>query len=137
MVFLVVATLVASSVFGVAELGDEIPLVGAVGFALWVGLMGLVSGGRRLRPRTGRRARRARPVSPASVLLGSFVLGGYAPYVPALEPVAILSWFHWTYDHVPLAGQYDWPSLGLVAARDGRPLRRRASSSSRAATSAS
>ena len=45
MLFLVIATLVASAVFGVPELGDAIPVSAAVGFALWVGLMGLVSGG--------------------------------------------------------------------------------------------
>ena len=114
MTFLVVATLVASSVFGVPELGDDIPLSGAVGFALWVGLMGLVSGSVAfaLAPIVGRGS--AAGVAGA-VLLGSFILGGYAPYVPALEPIATLSWFHWTYDHVPLAGQYDWASLGLVA----------------------
>jgi ABC-2 type transport system permease protein len=114
MVFLVVATLVASSVFGIPELGDDIPLSGAVGFALWVGLMGLVSGSVAfaLAPIVGRGS--AAGVAGA-VLLGSFILGGYAPYVPALEPIAIVSWFHWTYGHVPLAGQYAWASLGLVA----------------------
>ena len=114
MAFLVFATLVAASVFGVPELGDEIPLSGAVGFALWVGLMGLVSGSVAfaLAPLVGRGS--AAGVAGA-VLLGSFILGGYAPYVPALEPIATVSWFHWTYGHVPLAGQYAWASLGLVA----------------------
>jgi polyether ionophore transport system permease protein len=114
MVFLVVATLVASSVFGVAELGDEIAVAGAVGFAAWVGLMGLVSGAVAfaLAPLLGRGS--AAGVAGA-VLLGSFFLGGYAPYVPELEPLAVVSWFHWTYGHVPLAGQYDWISLVPVA----------------------
>ncbi len=114
MVFLVAATLVASSVFGVAELGDEIPLVGAIGFAAWVGLMGLVSGSVAfaLAPVVGRGS--AAGVAGA-VLFGFFILGGYAPYVPELEPIAVISWFHWTYGHVPLAGQYEWASLGLVA----------------------
>jgi ABC-2 type transport system permease protein len=114
MVFLILATVVASSVFGVAELGDEIALSGAVGFALWVGLMGLVSGAVAfaLAPLVGRGS--AAGVAGA-VLLGSFFLGGYAPYVPELEPLAVVSWFHWTYGHVPLAGQYDWISLVPVA----------------------
>lgn len=114
MVFLVLATVVASSVFGVAELGDEIAFSGAVGFALWVGLMGLVSGAVAfaLAPLVGRGS--AAGVAGA-VLLGSFFLGGYAPYVPELEPLAVVSWFHWTYGHVPLAGQYDWISLVPVA----------------------
>ena len=114
MVFLVAATLVASSVFGVPELGDEIPLAGAIGFAAWVGLMGLVSGSVAfaLAPVVGRGS--AAGVAGA-VLFGFFILGGYAPYVPELEPIAVISWFHWTYGHVPLAGQYEWASLGLVA----------------------
>ena len=76
--------------------------------------MGLVSGSVAfaLAPIVGRGS--AAGVAGA-VLLGSFILGGYAPYVPALEPIAIVSWFHWTYGHVPLAGQYAWASLGLVA----------------------
>jgi ABC-2 type transport system permease protein len=114
MVFLVLATLVASAVFGVAELGDEIALSGAVGFAAWVGLMALVSGAVAfaLAPLVGRGS--AAGVA-GIVLLGSFFLGGYAPYVPELEPLAVVSWFHWTYGHVPLAGQYDWISLVPVA----------------------
>jgi ABC-2 type transport system permease protein len=115
MAFLVVATLVASAVFGNPELGDEVSLAGAIGFALWVGLMGLVSGSVAfaLAPIVGRGS--AAGVAGA-VLLGSFLLGGYAPYVPELEPFATVSWFHWTYGHVPLAGQFDWASLILVAA---------------------
>jgi ABC-2 type transport system permease protein len=36
--------------------------------------------------------------------------------VPALAPFANLTWWGWTHDHVPLAAQYDWPAVGLVAA---------------------
>jgi ABC-2 type transport system permease protein len=35
--------------------------------------------------------------------------------VPELAPFANLTWWGWTYDHVALAGQYDWTSVGLVA----------------------
>jgi len=114
MVVLVFATLVAAAVFGVPELGDEIPPISAVGFALWVGLMGLVSGAVAfaLAPVVGRGS--AAGVAGA-VLLGAFIVSGYAPYVPAFEAIANVSWFHWTYEHVPLAGQYSWASLGLVA----------------------
>jgi ABC-2 type transport system permease protein len=114
MLLLVGATLVAAAVFGIPELGDDIPLSAAIGFALWVGLMGLVSGSLAfaLAPLIGRGS--AAGIAGA-VLLGSFILGGYAPYVPELQPLATVSWFHWTHGHVPLAGQYDWASLGLVA----------------------
>ena len=114
MAFLAIATTMAAAAFGDPALGDEIPLVNAIGFAIWVGLMGLVAGSVAfaLAPIVGRAS--AAGVAGA-VLLGSFVLGGYAPYVPAFEGIANLSWFHWTYDHVPLAGEFDWASIGLVA----------------------
>lgn len=113
MAVLAVITVVSSYAFGDAALGDEIPPLNALGFALWVGLMGLVSGSVAfaIAPVVGR-------VSAAGVafvvLIGAYFLGGYAPYFPILEGVANLSWFHWTYDHVALAGQFDWPSIGLV-----------------------
>ena len=113
MVFLVIATIVASAVFGVAELGDEIPLSGAVGFALWVGSWASSRAASRS-PWRRSSAGEARPASPALVLLGSFFLGGYAPYVPALEPIAVVSWFHWTYGHVPARRPV---RLGLAWAR--------------------
>jgi ABC-2 type transport system permease protein len=110
MAILAVITVVSSYAFGDAAFGDEIPPLGAIGFAAWVGLMGLVSGSVAfaLAPVVGRGA--AAGIAGA-VLLGSFVLGGYAPYVPAFEGIANISWFHWTYGHVPLAGQFDWASL--------------------------
>ena len=113
MVFLALAAWVAGSTFGNRELGDEIPLAAGIGFAAWVGLMGLVSGSVAfaLAPVVGRGS--AAGIA-GGVLLGMFVLSGYAPYVPAFEWIAKVSWFHWTYDHVPLAAQFDWPSLGLV-----------------------
>jgi len=114
MAILAVITVASSYAFGDADLGDQIPPISAVGFALWVGFMGLVSGAVAfaLAPLIGRGS--AAGVAGA-VLLGSFVLGGYAPYVPAFEGIANLSWFHWTYGHVPLAGQFDWLSLVAVA----------------------
>ena len=42
-------------------------------------------------------------------------LNGYRGPVPELAPFANLTWWGWTYDHVALAGQYDWPSVVLVA----------------------
>ena len=114
MVVLAICGLVAGSVFGIAALGDAISVTSAVGFALWVGLMGLVSGSVAfaLAPVVGRGS----AVGVATVVLfAAFILSGYAPYVPVFESIANVSWFHWTYAHVPLAGEYDWASLGLVA----------------------
>jgi ABC-2 type transport system permease protein len=114
MALLALATWVAGSVFGDAALGDEIGLLSAVGFALWAGLLALVSGGVAfaLAPVVGRAS--AAGVAGVVMLL-AFLVGNYAPYVPAFEGIANLSWYQWTYDHVPLAAQYDWASLGLVA----------------------
>jgi ABC-2 type transport system permease protein len=49
------------------------------------------------------------------VLLGGYVVSGYSTSVPALKPLANLTWFHWTANHLPLAGQYDWLPLIPVA----------------------
>jgi ABC-2 type transport system permease protein len=113
MALLALAAWVAGAAFGTPELGDEIPPLAAVGFALWVGLIALASGSVAfaLAPLVGRGA--AAGIG-GIVLLGGFVVGNYAPYVPALDLVANLSWFGWTYDHVPLAGQFDWLSVAAV-----------------------
>ena len=115
MALLALAAWVAGAAFGTPELGDAIPPLAAVGFALWVGLIALASGSVAfaLAPLVGRGA--AAGIA-GIVLLGGFVVGNYAPYVPALELVANLSWFGWTYDHVPLAGQFDWLSVAAVGA---------------------
>ena len=94
--------------------GDEIPPQAAIGFALWVGLLGLVSGSVAfaLAPIVGRGS--AAGIAGA-VMLGGYVISGYSTSVPAFSGAANLTWFHWTFDHVPLAGQYDWASLVPVA----------------------
>ncbi len=115
MALLALAAWVTGAAFGVPELGDQIAPLEAVGFALWVGLIALACGSIAFALSTlvGRGA--AAGIA-GIVLLGGFVVGNYAPYVPALDVVANLSWFHWTYDHVPLAGQFDWLSLAAVGA---------------------
>jgi ABC-2 type transport system permease protein len=114
MAVMAVAAVVSSSAFGDPALGDEITLVEGIGFGLWVGLLGLVSGSVAfaLGPIVGRAS--AAGVA-GGVMLASFIVGNYAPHVPAFEGIANLSWFAWTYDHVPLAGRFDWASLAVVA----------------------
>ena len=94
--------------------GDEIPVSAAAGYALWLGLMALAAGSVAfaLAPFVGRGS--ALGVSGA-LLFGGFILNGYQAAIPQLAPFANLTWFGWTTNHVPLAGVYDWPSLGLVA----------------------
>lgn len=106
-------TIVGSQAFGKLP-GDPIPLSGAVGYALWAGLIGLVSGSVAwaLGPLVGR----ASAAGVAVVLLvGGWVVSGYALPFEFLRPVASLSWWWWTSNHLPLAGQYDWLSLVPVA----------------------
>ena len=112
-VFLGVVTYVGTQALGTVP-GDALPVEAAVGIALWVGLIGLVSGSVAwaLAPFVGRGG--AAGVAGA-LLLGGDVISGYSSVVPALQLPADLSWFHWTANHLPLAGQYDWLSLVPVA----------------------
>jgi ABC-2 type transport system permease protein len=103
----------AGALFGTLP-GDEIPPMNAIGFALWVGLVGLASGSVAfaLAPLVGRGA--AAGIAGAVLVLGYF-LNGYQASVPAFAGIANLTWFGWTVHHQPLIGQPDWASLALVA----------------------
>ncbi len=114
MVILAVASWATAAAFGDASLGDAIPPEAAIGFALWVGVLALAFGGLAfaLSPLLGRAG--AAGVA-GSVMVVGWVANGYA----ALDPVAILTPFHWTAGQAAIVGVYDWPSLaftGLVAA---------------------
>jgi ABC-2 type transport system permease protein len=113
MLFLTAITWVGSNAFGTLP-GDALPLQAAFGFSLWVALIALVSGSVAwaIAPFAGRAS--AAGIAGA-VLLGGYVVSGYSASVPALRLPANLTWFHWTANHLPLAGQYDWPSLVPVA----------------------
>jgi ABC-2 type transport system permease protein len=94
--------------------GDEISPLQAFGYALWLGLMALVAGGLAfaLAPFVGRGA--AAGLS-GFVMMAGYILYGYQQPVPGLAPYANLTWWGWTQNHIPLAGQFDWPSVGLLA----------------------
>ena len=110
-VFLSLA-LVGRTVHGLP--GDEIPMQAALGYALWLGLLSLASGAHAfaLAPFVGRGS--AAGVAGA-VMFGGFIFNGYQAAIPAIAPLANLSWFGWTSNHIPLAGVYDWLSLLPVA----------------------
>ncbi|HET9539278.1 MAG TPA: ABC transporter permease subunit, partial [Candidatus Limnocylindria bacterium] len=95
--------------------GDAISAQAAIGFAIWLFLMSLAAGSLAfaLAPFVGRGS--AAGLAGAA-MLGGFLLAGYQTAIPELAPFANLTWFGWTADHIPLANQFDWPSLGLVAA---------------------
>jgi putative exporter of polyketide antibiotics len=109
MVVLAVCAWAGATIYGDASLGDAIPPVSAIGFALWVGFIGLAFGGLAfvLAPLLGRSG--SAGVAGAA-MVAAWVSNGYS----ALAPVAFFSPFHWTANHVALVGQFDWPSLALV-----------------------
>jgi ABC-2 type transport system permease protein len=109
MAVLAVATTVSSTLFGDAALGDAIPPLSSVGFALWAGFIALFFGGLAfaLAPLLGR----AGSAGVAALLM---VVLWVANGLDILGPVAALSPFRWTADHVALVGQYDWAPLALV-----------------------
>jgi ABC-2 type transport system permease protein len=90
--------------------GDEIPTSAAAGYAIWLGLLAIASGALAfaLAPFIGRGS--AAGVAGA-VMFGGFIINGYQAAVPALAPLANLTWWGWTVNHIPLAGMYDWTSL--------------------------
>ena len=94
--------------------GDEISALSAFAYAAWMGLMALAAGALAfaLGPFVGRGA--AAGIAGAVTFAG-FIVNGYQVPVPELAPFANLTWWGWTQNHVALAGQYDWPSVALVA----------------------
>ena len=94
--------------------GDEISVGASFAYAVQLGLMGLAAGGLAfmLSQFLGRGAGVA---IAGAVMFGGWLLNGYQGAVPALAPLANLTWFGWTSNHLPLAGVYDWPSLIPVA----------------------
>ena len=94
--------------------GDEISATQALGYAVWLGLMALAAGGLAFAaaPFVGRGA--AAGFS-GFVTMAGYILYGYQQPVPQLAPWANLTWWGWTQNHIPLAGQFDWPSLVVLA----------------------
>ena len=94
--------------------GDEIPVEAAVGYALWMFLISIAAGSVAfaLAPFLGRGS--AAGVA-AAVLFGGFIVNGYQAAIPSIAPFANLTWFGWTSNHIPLAGQFDWVTLLPVA----------------------
>ncbi|HWH20121.1 MAG TPA: hypothetical protein VN671_06280 [Solirubrobacterales bacterium] len=106
--FMAVMLTVSSNTFGSAALGDQIAPVSALGFALWLGFIALFFGGLAfaLGPLLGRGG--AAGVAGIALAVLWSVNGLDA------GPLAALSPFRWTENHVALTGMYDWPALALV-----------------------
>lgn len=107
--FMAVMITISSNVYGDAALGDVISPLSAMGYALWLGAIGLFFGGLAfaLAPLLGR--------SGAAGVAGIALALAWTVNGLDLGPAALLSPFRWTQDHVALVGQYDWQGLALVA----------------------
>jgi len=108
-----VSITIAGSAFATLP-GDEISPYSALAYSIWMGLIALAGGALAfaLGPFVGRGA--AAGIAGAVTFAG-FIFNGYQGPVPALAPFANMTWWGWTHDHVPLAGQYAWPGVALVA----------------------
>lgn len=108
MAIMAIALTASSNLYGDAELGDPIPLLSSIGFAVWVGVGALFFGGLALAfsPLLGR-AGSAGVAGLAMVVL--WIMNG----LNVGGPLLLLSPFYWTFDHIPLVGIYDWPSVAL------------------------
>ena len=84
-------------------------LESSFGFAVWVGFLALFFGGLAfaLSPLLGRGGSAG---VAAVVMAGTWIVNGLGVGGPLLA----LSPYAWTFDHVPLVGVYDWPSVALV-----------------------
>jgi ABC-2 type transport system permease protein len=113
MMLIGVATAIAGGAFATLP-GDAISVGAAFAYAAWLGLMALVAGSVAfaLAPFVGRGSAAGLA---GAVMLGGFLLNGYQVAIPELAPFANLTWFGWTNEHIPLAGRFNWPALGLVA----------------------
>ena len=94
--------------------GDEIPVSAAAGYAVWLALLALVAGSLAF-ALAGFVGRGSAIGIAGTVTFAGFILNGYQAAIPQLAPLANLTWFGWTANHIPLAGLYDWPSLVLTA----------------------
>jgi ABC-2 type transport system permease protein len=106
--FMALMLTVSSNTFGDAALGDKIAPLSALGFALWLGFIALFFGGLAfaLAPLLGRAG--------AAGISGIALAVLWSANGLDLGPLAWLSPFRWTENHVALVGMYDWPALAAV-----------------------
>lgn len=118
-----VALLVTMTIIGVATdavlgvsatlPGDAVSAAAVAGHMVWLFLMILAPGAAAFAaaPVLGRGG--AIGVG-ATVLFGSFIVSGYADSVAAFDSIRGLSYFTLTAGHRPMAGTWDWASVGVL-----------------------
>jgi ABC-2 type transport system permease protein len=112
-VITVLAAWLASSAFGTLPV-DAIPLSAAIAYALWVGLIALAFGS--LAFALSQLVGRAAGAGIAGALLfAGWIVSNFQATVEGFPPIAGITPWGWTLDHLPLAGQVEWVSLVLPA----------------------
>ncbi len=104
----------ATGIFGASFPDDSISPAAAIAFGIGIGVRALMAGSVAfaLAPFFGRGA--AAGIAGA-VLLGGYVVNSYRAVVPVFDTLSGGTWFAWTADHLPLAGQSDWAGIALTA----------------------
>jgi ABC-2 type transport system permease protein len=94
--------------------GDSIAPAAAFSFGIGIAVRGLAAGSVAfaLGPFLGRGA--AAGIAGAT-MLGGYVVNSYRTVVPAFDALSHASWFAWTADHLPLAGQSAWSGVAFTA----------------------
>ena len=111
MLILALAITASSNTFGSAAMGDQIPLDGALAFAILVGAIAMCFGG--LAFALGPVLGRGGAAGVSSLLL---VLLWAASGLDIGGPLVAISPFDWTTGHIPLVGLYSWPGVVATAA---------------------
>ncbi len=93
---------------------DRVPFDAAVAYAVWVGLIALAFGAvaLALSQFVGRAAGAG---IAGGVLFAGWILSNFQATVAGFPPIASLTPWGWTLDHLPLAGLVEWQSLVLPA----------------------
>jgi ABC-2 type transport system permease protein len=109
MAILAVMLTISSNAFGDLALGDPIPLGYAAAFAIWVGTLGMCFGGLAfaLAPILGR-------AGSAGVSAGVLMVLWIASGLEIGGPLEAISPYHWTVDHIPLVGLFNWGGVAAV-----------------------
>jgi ABC-2 type transport system permease protein len=95
--------------------GDEIPFTAALSHFTLTGLLILAAGS--LAFATAPILGRTRAMGLGLIVLfGGYLIDSYSSLSSIVESLSPVSWYAWTADHRPLAGQTDWASVGLLAA---------------------
>lgn len=112
MALFAVAASAAIAVFGTLP-GDQVGVDAVLAHAAWLYVMALAPGALAfaVAPYVGRGGALA---AGGIALFASFIVNGYSSTVAALEALEPLSYFSISAGHRPIAGAWDWPSVGVI-----------------------